>query len=86
MIDSLTAYINPESSSYSFSDDFIQLKKLGFIAHDLNGDQQICEVDVIAFDNTYCIKGKKQSKTILGLEKDINQITNSLIKKAENDR
>ena len=36
------------------SDDFNLLRRLAFTIYDLNGDDHIGEVDVIAFDQYFC--------------------------------
>lgn len=45
--------LNITTGLFHQESDYIVMKKLSFILFDLNGDEQICEIDEIAFDFIY---------------------------------
>lgn len=43
-------------------DDFSSMRKLAFLMYDLNCDELISDIDIVAFDS-YFIKGKQDSNS-----------------------
>ena len=42
-----------EEMATCVQEEYVYLRKLAFCLYDLNGDDQICDLDVIEFDKVY---------------------------------
>lgn len=73
------------SGNTASESDFMTLRKLAFLAYDLNADDQICQVDVAAFEHVYLrgnelIQETREQKLVADLT-EINSLLTQLEQK-----